>query len=73
MESQEFEHGQESEPTNAEYAEACRELVTKEEYLSLLELVEELESADFLGHVFTVLEPYVDDPEEYLRSKGNLQ
>lgn len=71
MERQEFEPR--PEPTSEELITACRELVTVEELASLEEMAETMEFPDFLAYVFTVLDNYVDDSEEYLQTKGILE
>lgn len=58
------------EPTNREFAEACREVLPEEEYLGLLDVVDLLELPDFIAHVQLALEPYVNDPDEFLEQKG---
>lgn len=71
MEQREFEPR--PEPTSAELIAACRELVTEEELAGLEEEAEITEFHDLLSYVFTVLEGHVEDPEEYLKSKGILE
>ncbi|PJC36966.1 hypothetical protein CO046_03320 [Candidatus Peregrinibacteria bacterium CG_4_9_14_0_2_um_filter_53_11] len=59
------------EPTSGEIAEACREALG-DDVCAEIEEMEDAEAA--LGLTFTALiEAGIEDPEEYLRSRGVLE
>lgn len=61
------------EPTNREIAEACRELLSEEEYQDLLAMADTVELDLFLGDVQILLETKGIDADDFLENKGLMK
>lgn len=66
---EEIAEQEKTEPTPQELAEACKDVLAKEDCQELAKM----EIGDAIGYVFTLLLQAGEDPDEFLKEKGILE